>query len=112
MDEIRETALALKEALDQKFGQDIVALDLRSLPASFDCFVIATGGSLPQIQTLAQATEECLEKCGLPINHIEGMQSAKWVLLDAGHMIVHIFDKENRGFYNLERVWGDAKIID
>ena len=98
MDEIREAALALKEVLDQKFGQDIVALDLRSLPASFDCFVIATGGSLPQIQALAEAAEECLAKCGFPVRHTEGIQSAKWVLLDAGHMIVHIFDKESRGF--------------
>ena len=98
-------------ALDLKFGYDIVVMDLRNLSPFTDYFVIATGKNVPQIQALSAAAEESLTKDGYVLRHIEGIRSANWVLLDFGDIIVHLFDNENRSYYNLERVWSDAKII-
>jgi len=101
----------LRTALDQKFGQDIAVMDLTGVTTIADFFVIVTGGSAPQMQALADTTEEIMKKHKIKLNHMEGIRSGEWVLLDYGSIIVHIFDKENRDFYKLERLWGDAKII-
>ena len=101
---------ALREALDTKFGQDIVVMDLRGISTIADYFVIATGSSQPQLAALADTAEETLLAHGLQLSHREGINTGNWVLLDFGSVIVHLFDKENRQFYNLERVWGDAKV--
>ena len=96
-------------AIDLKFGKDIVALDIRGLTTVADYFIIATAGSLPQFQALTAAAEEAFAKHGYKLRHIEGLQSSNWVLMDFGDIFVHIFDKESRQFYNLERVWGDSR---
>ncbi|MCL2571439.1 MAG: ribosome silencing factor [Defluviitaleaceae bacterium] len=101
----------LKEALDQKFGQDIMVMDLRNVSTIADFFVIATGASAPQLQALADTTEEIMKKNNIPLHHIEGIRAGQWVLLDFGAVIVHLFDKESRDFYKLERVWGDAQMV-
>ena len=102
---------ALRQALDTKFGQDIAVMDLRGVSPIADFFVIATGNSLPHLQTLADATQEVLESHGLRLSHTEGVATGNWILLDFGAIIVHLFDRESRHFYNLERVWGDARPI-
>jgi len=101
---------ALREALDAKFGQDIVVMDLRGVSTIADYFVIATGNSQPQLAALADTTEETMKNEGLQLSHTEGINAGAWVVLDFGSVIVHLFDKENRTFYNLERVWGDARV--
>ncbi|MCL2364040.1 MAG: ribosome silencing factor [Defluviitaleaceae bacterium] len=101
---------ALREALDAKFGQDIVVMDLRGVSTIADYFVIATGNSQPQLAALADTTQETLRNHGLQLGHTEGVSAGNWVLLDYGSVIVHLFDNENRQFYNLERVWGDARV--
>ena len=101
----------LRNALDQKFGQDIMVMDLRGVSTIADFFVIATGGSAPQLQALAETAEETLTKHEIPLRHTEGMRAGQWVLLDFGSIIVHLFDKESRQFYKLERVWGDANMV-
>ena len=101
----------LREALDKKFGQEILVMDLRNVTTIADFFVIATGGSAPQLQALADTTEEIMKKHEINLSHIEGIRAGQWVLLDYGSIIVHLFDKESRQFYNLERVWGDANIV-
>ncbi|MCL2204781.1 MAG: ribosome silencing factor [Defluviitaleaceae bacterium] len=100
---------ALRKALDGKFGQDIVVMDLRGLTTIADYFVIVTGTSQPQMAALADTAEETLSAHGLQMSHAEGVNTGNWVLLDFGSVIVHLFDKESRPFYNLERVWGDAR---
>ena len=97
--------------LDKKFGKDIVALDLRELSPVADFFVLVTGSSAPQLNSLAEVARETLINQGLKLSHAEGIKSAQWVLLDFGDIIVHIFDSESRKYYNLERVWGDAKVF-
>jgi ribosome-associated protein len=86
-------------------------MELGSLSPIADYFVIATGSSAPQLAALTQTAEELLKSHGMTLHHTEGLQSGKWVLLDFGTIIVHLFDKESREYYNLERIWGDAKII-
>ena len=101
----------MREALDKKFGQEIMVMDLRNVTTIADFFVIATGGSAPQLQALADTAEEIMKKHEIPLSHIEGIRAGEWVLLDFGSVIVHLFNKESREFYKLERVWGDANIV-
>ena len=104
--------LELRKALEEKFGKDIVVIDIRTVSSIADYFVIATGSSAPQMQALATAAEESLTKSGFTLGHVEGLQDGKWVLLDYGTIIVHLFDKDNRQFYDLERIWRDGKMIE
>ena len=106
------SVLALHEALDAKFAQDIVIMDLEEVSPIADYFVIATGGSTAHMSALAETTEQSLVGSGFKLSHIEGVGTSNWVLLDFGSVVVHLFDKESRGYYNLERIWGDAKIVE
>ncbi|MCL1788695.1 MAG: ribosome silencing factor [Defluviitaleaceae bacterium] len=102
---------ALYKAVDAKFGQNIVLMDLREVTPIADFFFIVTGGSAPQLVALSETVEETLAAHGMKVRHREGVRSANWTLLDFGDIVVHLFDKESRDYYNLERTWGDAKII-
>ena len=104
--------LALHKALDAKFAQDLIIMDLADVSPIADFFVIATATSAPQMAALAETAEDALEKEGMKLFHVEGVQSSKWVLLDFGSIIIHLFDKESREYYNLERTWGDARIVE
>lgn len=114
---INETKIIeeLKEAMDNKFAKDIVVLDISGLSSLGDYFVIATGDSENQIRAISEAAEECLYKNNISLKHKEGIQNndnkSGWSLLDFGMIIVHIFDKESREFYNLERIWADAQAV-
>jgi len=99
------------KALDDKFGTDIVVLDIRNISTIADCFIISSGGSQSQIRAMADEAAEKLEKLGLRLHHTEGMRTMNWVLMDFGTIVIHIFDKENRNFYNLERIWSDGAVI-
>ncbi|MDR1542794.1 MAG: ribosome silencing factor [Clostridiales bacterium] len=99
------------KALDDKFGTDITVLDIHDISTVADCFIIAGGGNASHIKAMADEVELRLGNLGLMLHHAEGLRTMNWVLLDFGSIIVHIFDKESRNFYKLERVWGDAKII-
>ncbi|MDR1559735.1 MAG: ribosome silencing factor [Clostridiales bacterium] len=99
------------KALDDKFGTDIVVLDIHNISTIADCFIIASGNNPSQIRAMADEAEERLGKLGARLHHSEGMRTMNWVLLDFGSIVIHIFDKENRGFYNLERIWRDGAVI-
>jgi len=101
----------LREELDKKFGQEIIVMDLGNVTTIADYFVIATGNSAPQLQALADTAEEIMKKHEIPLSHIEGIRAGEWILLDFSSVIVHLFGKESREFYKLERVWGDANIV-
>ena len=107
-----EAAIALYKAIDAKFGQDIQLLDLREVTPIADFFFIATGSSAPQLAALSDTAEETLISHGMTLRHREGANSANWVLLDFGSIVVHLFDKESREYYKLERTWADAKILE
>lgn len=103
--------LALQSASDKK-AFDLVVLDLREIASFAEFFVICSGANQRQVQAISDDIEEQLKK---QLNHrpvrIEGYRSAEWVLLDYGDFIVHIFDKDARDFYDLQRLWRDAKQV-
>jgi ribosome-associated protein len=104
-------ARAAHKALDDKFGQDIVTLDISKISILSDFFVIASGNNPSQIKAMADAASEAVEKLGLKLRHTEGSHSSSWFLLDFGGVIIHIFYRDERNFYGLERIWGDAEVV-
>lgn len=108
----QEIAKLAIQALEDKKGEDIRVIDISQVSVLADYFIIAGGGNPNQIQALSDNVEEKLGRAGCPVRQIEGYDTANWVLLDFGDVIVHIFDKENRLLYDLERIWRDGKQID
>lgn len=108
---VKEMALLAINALEEKKAEDICVIDISEVSVLADYFIIAGGNNVSQIQAMADAVDESLGKAGYPIKQVEGYQSANWVLLDFGDIIVHIFDRENRLFYDLERIWRDGKKV-
>lgn len=109
-DQARERAEWVMQAAEDKQGEDVVVLDVRELTLVTDYFVLITGRSVIHVDTLAEAITEQLASRGVPLLHREGRHRAHWVLLDYGDVVVHILTPEERQYYNLERLWGDAKI--
>ncbi len=93
-----------------KKAQDVCLMDLRGLSSMTDHFIICHGESDVQVKAIADAIVEGMGKEGVKVWHIEGYEYLNWVLLDYVDVVVHIFRKEARKFYNLERLWGDAKM--
>ncbi|WP_169731360.1 ribosome silencing factor [Aminiphilus circumscriptus] len=105
-EDFRETHRIIK-ALDDKHAMDILFLDLRDFTTVSDAFILATANSETHLQTLQDTTEEVMGELGL-FCQLEGQTSNRWRLVDAGHVVIHLFSKEGRKFYGLERIWGDA----
>ena len=101
-----------KAALDDKKGQDIKIIDIRQVTVIADYFLIADGANPNQVQAMVDNVEEVLGKAGYPCKHIEGYGSGGWVLMDYGDIIVHVFSREDRLFYDLERIWRDGKLLE
>ena len=99
-------------ALEDRKAEDVKIIDIREISPVADYFVIADGTNQNQIQAMRDACEEALYKAGLNTKQIEGNSSSTWILMDYGDIIVHIFSKEDRLFYDLERIWRDGKIVD
>ncbi len=110
-DEKRMAGLAIL-ALEEKKAEDIRAIDISRVSVIADYFIIANGTNTSQIQAMADEVEEQLYKAGYPLKQKEGYHNANWVLMDFGDIIVHIFDKENRLFYDLERIWKDGSMVE
>ncbi|MDY3249292.1 MAG: ribosome silencing factor [Candidatus Choladocola sp.] len=105
----KEMAKLAYEALADKKALDIKIINIEGVSVLADYFIIASGTNRNQVQALADNVEETLFKAGYPVKQTEGYSSASWVLLDYGDIIVHVFDSENRLFYDLERIWRDGK---
>lgn len=105
------TKLAIA-ALEEKKAEDIHVIDIIDVSTIADYFIIANGNNRNQVQALIDSVDEALGKAGCVVKQIEGYDTANWVLMDFGDIIVHVFDKENRLFYNLERIWRDGKKIE
>ena len=111
MDQSRKMARIAWNALNDKKGEDIKIIDITGISVLADYFIIANGTSDSQVNALVDNVEEELHKAGYSLKQREGQASGSWVLLDFGDIIVHVFDKENRLFYDLERIWKDGKTI-
>ncbi|HVR28725.1 MAG TPA: ribosome silencing factor [Thermoanaerobaculia bacterium] len=96
------------EAADERKALDMRVLDLRSICDFTDHFLICSAASNRQVQAIASAIEEALAERGVKPHHLEGAQQGRWILLDYGDFVVHIFDQERRDYYRLEDIWSDA----
>ena len=112
MNESKKMALLAVEALEDKKAEDITIIDISEVSVLADYFIIADGSNRNQVQAMADSAEEALGKAGYDAKQIEGYQSANWILMDYKDIIVHIFCREDRLFYDLERIWRDGKIVD
>lgn len=97
--------------LDRK-ALDVVMLDLKDVSDVTDFFVIASGTSDTHVRSVAEHVMETLKKDGIRVHHVEGLSHGRWVLLDYVDFVVHVFHPSLREFYQLERLWGDAEVIE
>ena len=107
----REMAKIAYRALEEKKAEDIRVINIEQVSVLADYFLIASGTNRNQTQAMADNVEELLHKAGCQMRQMEGYQTANWILIDYGDIIVHIFDTENRLFYDLERIWRDGTSI-
>ncbi|MBX5436360.1 MAG: ribosome silencing factor [Alicyclobacillaceae bacterium] len=101
---------AANAAADKK-AKDIVVLDIHELTPIADYFVICSAHSGTQVDAVARAVRDRLEELGVNCRGAEGLDEARWVLLDFGDVVVHVFREEEREFYRLDRLWGDGKPV-
>ena len=104
----KEMARIAYHALEEKKAEDIRIIDIEHVSVIADYFLIASGNNRNQVQALAESVEEQLYKAGYEKKQTEGYTAGNWILLDYGDIVIHIFDKENRLFYDLERIWRDG----
>ena len=98
-------------ALDDKKAENIQLIDISQVSTLGDYFVIASGANANQVQAMADAVEEKLGRAGVPPRSVEGYDGAKWILMDYGDIIVHVFDRDTRSFYDIERIWRDGRSL-
>lgn len=108
----KKTALMAVNALEDKKAEDIRIIDISEISTIADYFIIADGSNKSQIQAMADNVSEILGRAGVTVRQIEGYQNANWILMDFQDIIIHIFDRENRLFYDLERIWRDGVLIE
>ncbi|WP_201713558.1 ribosome silencing factor [Rossellomorea arthrocnemi] len=103
--------LAFKAA-DDKRAEDIVVLDMKGVSLIADYFLICHGNSDKQVQAIARELKDAAEEKGYTVKRLEGFDQARWILVDLGDVVAHVFHKDERGYYNLERLWGDASFVE
>lgn len=108
----KEVAYTVTKALDSKKGMDIKLLRINDISTLADYFLICTGTSSTHVKTLCDYAELTLEQLGEPLLGREGHRGNSWELLDYGSIVVHVFTDEARKFYDLERLWADAEVVD
>lgn len=99
-------------AIDDKRAEDIVILNMSSISPVADYFVICEGNSEKQVQAIARELKEVAHEHNLPIKRLEGFDAARWVLADLENVVVHVFHRDDRDYYNLEKLWADAPKVE
>jgi len=110
--EPRDYALLAAEAASDKKATDLVVLEVGPMLVITDYFVIASGSNDRQVHAIAEGVERRLREAGLRAVGHEGEREAKWILLDFGEIVVHVFQPEERDFYRLEKLWNDAERVE
>jgi ribosome-associated protein len=105
----RKLAQLIAGFASEKKAEDIVILDMRKAANFCDYFVLSSGNSDRQVQAIAFGIEEGLEGLNINLRHRQGMRDGRWVILDLGSVVAHVFDKETRNFYGLDYLWQQAK---
>lgn len=106
----RDLLLTTVMAADDKRAEQIVALNMKGISLIADYFLICHGNSDKQVQAIAKEMKEKAEELGYTVKRMEGFDEARWILVDFGDVVAHIFHRDERSYYNLERLWGDAPI--
>jgi iojap-like protein len=109
---MKEILKRIVDIIEDKKGEQTVVLDISEISSLADYFVISSANNINQLQAISDDLQELLEKEGLKINKVEGAKNSSWVLLDFTDIVIHLFTKEDRIFYNLERIWADAKQVE
>ena len=99
-------------ALEDKKAEDIKIIDIGEVSSIADYFIIATGSNSNQLAAMQDAVDEVMYKSGIEAKQVEGNNNSTWILVDYNDVIVHLFSKEDRLFYDLERIWKDGKVIE
>jgi ribosome-associated protein len=110
--EDKELLKTVVDAVEDKKAQNPVVLDIRGLSVIADYFIICSGNSETQVQAISREVREKAWKIGLEPKPMEGFDDARWVLIDLGDIVVHVFHKEEREYYNLEKLWADGLRIE
>lgn len=100
------------DALEDKKAENIKIINISEISSVADYFIITNGTNRSQVQALADNVEEKLGREGVQVKQIEGYAGANWILMDFTDFVVHIFDKESRPFYDLERIWRDGTVVE
>lgn len=109
--ELLEVVKKAVGALEDKKAEDITVIDISEVSSIADYFIIANGSNVNQLAAMQDAVDEVFYKSGLHAKQIEGNKNSTWILIDYNDVIVHLFDKEDRLFYDLERIWKDGKVV-
>jgi len=104
----RQLLITAVKAADDKRAEDIVVLNMKGISLVADYFIICHGNSDKQVQAIARGMKEKVGENDIQIQRMEGFDEARWILVDLGDVVAHIFHKDERNYYNLERLWGDA----
>lgn len=108
----KELAKLACDALDDKKALEIKVINIENVSTLADYFIIASGTNRNQVQAMADNVDETLGRAGYEPKQIEGYQNANWILMDYRDIVIHIFDEENRLFYDLERIWRDGAVVE
>jgi ribosome-associated protein len=100
------------KAADDKRAEDILALNMQGISLIADYFIICHGNSDKQVQAIAREVKEKAEENGYNVRRMEGFDEATWILIDLGDVVAHVFHRDERSYYKLERLWGDAPLED
>ena len=106
----REIVTKLYHILDERKAENIKVIDISKVSVMTDYFVIATASNVNHMKALSDYMEKSMHDLNVKLNHAEG-RSANWILLDYGDIIIHLFDRESRAYYELDRIWSDGEII-
>ena len=110
--ENKEKVRLIVEAIEEKLGENIRIINIEGISMIADYFIIASANNSNHLDAVSEEIQKKLEQSGIVPKHIEGTKNASWILLDYQDIVIHIFDKETRIFYDLERIWRDGKIED
>ncbi|MDN4607080.1 ribosome silencing factor [Sporosarcina highlanderae] len=99
------------KAVDDKHAQEIVVLNMEGISLIADQFVICHANSERQVQAIAREVADKASENNFEVKRVEGLETGRWVLVDLGDVVVHVFHKDERGYYNLEKLWGDAPLL-
>ncbi|MBA8779060.1 ribosome silencing factor [Staphylococcus schleiferi subsp. coagulans] len=108
---VKDLLMLAVKAADDKKGEDIISLNMHGISDIVDYFVVCHGNNERQVQAIARAVKEEAEEQGVTVKRIEGFNEGRWVLIDLADVVVHVFHKDERSYYNLEKLYQDVEMM-